>query len=525
MYSMFLLIIIGIVLCPIEAFALVPHKYPGVYTNTVARIFYFLACMVVAFYLYRNNLHKIHGWRYFYLSIFCFTLWNLDMLIARSSEIFIFGQSEGLNYFKQYAILGNFWEVIVYIAHFDHIIMNTATLLFYIALKQHLMKTKQETVISYAPLILPYSPVIIYDFIGASLQIILTFLCLKTSIQLYKSDRDNIIWNYMVWLSGSYFFYALSRSFGYIFKHIFIISGAEYILKYIEPISGSINTLTFIWLGTLSLFFIRMWPIYTRMSEDKKKIENINTDIITLNKDLQNLVAERTMAILGLSVADKVRNPVAIIGCVCKRLVNKEKLSERVSESLMDVLEECKKLERIVNDFENILRSRHRLFTYIDLNEIVKEITMFIKDDAKSMGITIIEDLSEKPVKINAQKNLLKAGIFHIIKNAMDACQQNGVITIKTMTEGDKVILSIEDNGLGIPEENLDKIFDPFFSTHEKRMGMGLPLVKQIVAEHLGEIRVNSKVNRGTKFEIIFPVKWCVIAEDVRREVSNGVKT
>lgn len=447
------------------------------------------------------------------------------MLIARTAILSVFGPTEGLSYFDQYVILGNLWELVVYFAHFDHIIMNTATFLLYVGLKQHLKKTKSETAISYTPMILPFFPVIIYDFIGATLQIMLTFMCLRTSIQLYKTDRDNIIWNYMVWLSGSYFFYAISRSAGYIFKHIFIMSGLGNILVYIEPISGSINTLTFIWLGTVSLFFIRMYSIYNRMAEDKKKIENINTDMISLNKDLQNLVAERTMAILGLSVADKVRNPVAIIGCMCKRLVNKEKLSERVSESLQDVLEECKKLETIVSDFENILKSRHRLFTYVDLNDIVRDITIFIKEDAKNLGIKLIEELSEKPVKINAQKNLLKAGIFHIIKNAMDACKQNGMITIKTTTEGDKVILSIEDNGLGIPEENLDKIFDPFFSTHEKRMGMGLPLIKQIVSEHLGEIRVNSKVNRGTKFEIIFPVKWCVIADDVRREVSNGVKT
>ncbi|MFQ3574347.1 MAG: ATP-binding protein [Thermodesulfovibrionales bacterium] len=519
------LITIICVLYPIDVFALVPHTFPALYNNVIARMFFFLACIVIVFYLYKNNLHKAYGWRYFYFSIFCFTLWNFNMLIARTAELFVFGPTDGLSYFKQYVILGNMWEFVVYLAHFDHITMNIATLLLYIGLKQHLDKTRSETVTSYTPMILPYYPVIVYDFIGSSLQIILTFMCLKTSIQLYKTDRDNIIWNYMVWLTGSYFFYAISRSVGYIFKHILIMSGAEGILRYIEPISGSINTLTFIWLGTVSLFFIRMYPIYTRMLEDKRKIESVNTDIISLNKDLQNLVAERTMAILGLSVADKVRNPVAIIGCVCKRLVNKEKLSDKVRESLLDVLDECKKLERIVNEFENILRSRHRFFTYIDLNDIIKEITMFVKSDAQKMGITIVEEFSEHPVKINAQKNLLKAGIFHIIKNAMDACQQNGIIKIKTTSEGDKVILMIEDNGLGIPEENLDKIFDPFFSTHEKRMGMGLPLVKQIVAEHLGEIRVNSKVNRGTKFEIIFPVKWCVIADDVRREVSSGIKT
>jgi signal transduction histidine kinase len=309
---------------------------------------------------------------------------------------------------------------------------------------------------------------------------------------------------------------------GYTIRHLFLSLELDHILAYLEPFTGSINTLTFIWLGTVSLFFIRFYPIYVKVSEDKRKIEEINADVINLNKELEDLVAERTMAILGLSVADKVRNPVAIIGCVSKRLLSKESLSEKVEGNLQDILEECKKLESIVGDFEGILKNRQRLFRYIDINEIVNDIVLLMRDDVGKKGIQLKVNLS--PAKINAQKNLIRAALFHLFKNAIEATPPGGSIEISTKTMQDSVIIELSDTGSGIPEELLGKVFEPFFSTRENRIGMGLPLVRQIVAEHLGEIKVRSEVGKGTTFEMIFPVKWCVIAEDIRRGVSNGIK-
>ncbi len=517
-----LILFISILLSPNPVYALVPHDYPAIYTNIVGRVFFLVSCIVVIVYLRKNKLHIQTGWKHIYYSLIFINLWNIDMMLARSSELWIVGEIHGLKYLQQQVYLSRVQDYLLYLANFDYAILNIAMLLFYIGLRR--LHIEREKEISVSSIMLPYFPIIIFDILGSLLFLTLSFMCLHKSIQLLRRDRDNIIWNYMVWLTGSYTLYALSRTIGYILRHLFLAFEMYDIMLYIEPYSGSVNTLTFIWLGTVSLFFIRMYPIYLKVSEDKKKIEEINADIIGLNKEIEDLVAERTMAILGLSVADKVRNPVAIIGCICKRMLNKEKLTEKMEEDLKDVIEECKKLETIVGDFEGILKSRQRMFSYIDLNTIVKDITLLMREDIMKKGIKINLSLSDKPVNINAQKNLIRAGLFHLLKNAMDATPVGGSIEIVTKTVQDNVVVEITDTGSGIAQENLGRIFDPFFSTHRNRIGMGLPLVKQIVAEHLGEIRVKSEVGKGTTFEMVFPVKWCVIAENVRRGVSNGIK-
>jgi two-component system sporulation sensor kinase C len=106
------------------------------------------------------------------------------------------------------------------------------------------------------------------------------------------------------------------------------------------------------------------------------------------------------------------------------------------------------------------------------------------------------------------QKNLLRAAIALLIKNSVEATPENGMISIETCRDKDDVVLKISDSGSGMSEEAIDKIFDPFFSTKKHGFGMGLPLVKQIVSEHLGEIKVESELEKGTKFHLIFPFRW-----------------
>ncbi|MCX8069168.1 MAG: ATP-binding protein [Thermodesulfovibrionales bacterium] len=514
--------ILFILLSPSIAFALVPHTYPGIYPNIVGRVFYLISCIILIVYLIRNGLHKVQGWRYIYFSIIFMNIWNLDMMFARTSDLLIIGENEGLKYFEQQVFIGKTKDFLIYLANFDYVFLNIATYFFYKGLKEHYEQNRPSTTQISSFSILPYFPIIIFDIVGSTIFLTLSFLCLRTSLKLLKRDKDNIIWNYMVWLTGSYVLYAFSRTMGYILRHFLLIFDNTVIATYVEPISGSINTLTFIWLGAISLFFIRMYPIYLKAMDDRAKIQAINADIINLNKELEDLVAERTMAILGLSVADKVRNPVAIIGCICKRLLKKEKLSERAEEDVKDAVEECKKLEVIVGDFENILKTRQRLFKYIDINDVIKEVAFLIHKDIVAKGIQLELNLSEKPMNINAQKNLLRAAIFHLLKNAYEATPSGGKIVVSTFSEADNIVMVISDTGSGVEESILQNIFEPFFSTRENRMGMGLPLVKQIVNEHFGNIEVESQIGKGTTFKLIFPVKWCVIADSIRKEVSNG---
>ncbi len=291
---------------------------------------------------------------------------------------------------------------------------------------------------------------------------------------------------------------------------------AKFVYIPVDVPLAAANKGVMIFAGLYTVFFgivfliinVRFTGLYNRIESDKKRIETLNTDLTELNHELEALIAERTMSLMALTVADRVRNPATVIGWTCKRMLKDEEVPVKLSESLKDLINESEKLESIVRDFEALLKSKQSMFKYEDINEIVKEVISIVKKEADEKKINISLNLPQHELKINMQKNLLKAAIFNVIRNAIEATPKGGRITISAMEEPKHIVLSISDTGTGIPRDDIEKIFDPFFSTKLYRFGMGLSLVKQIVSEHLGEIKVQSEVGKGTTFNLIFPIKW-----------------
>ena len=226
------------------------------------------------------------------------------------------------------------------------------------------------------------------------------------------------------------------------------------------------------------------------------------------NQELEILVSERTMNLMALRLADRVRTPASIIGWTGKRILARGDISEKSKEGITTIISEADKLEAIVRDFHSLLKSRTPAFSYEDMNEIVRGVLSIVEREAVRKGQEIIVNLSDLPLKVNVQKDLLRMAIFNMLRNAIETTGEGGRITVATEGVMDKVVLAISDTGRGIPAETLDKIFDPLYSTGIYRFGMGLPLVKQIVTEHLGEIEVQSETGKGTTLRVLLPVRW-----------------
>lgn len=249
-----------------------------------------------------------------------------------------------------------------------------------------------------------------------------------------------------------------------------------------------------------------------KAEEEKERLMNeielINADLTELNHELETIGAERTMSLMALTVADSIRNPAAMIGGRCRRILVKEELSESLRAGIMNIIEGAEKLDKIVGDFEDLLKNRQSKFKYEDLNKVVESVVSISEKEASSKGVEMIVNISKETLRMNMQKNLLRVAIFHIMKNAVEATSMGGTVTVKTFSEGDCVVFMVSDKGYGIPDEDVESVFKPFFSTKEKGFGMGLPLVKQIVAEHLGKLVVESKAGKGATFKLYFPVRW-----------------
>jgi PAS domain S-box-containing protein len=239
-----------------------------------------------------------------------------------------------------------------------------------------------------------------------------------------------------------------------------------------------------------------------------KEIESINADLTELNQELETIGAERTMSLMALTVADRIRNPAAMIGGRCRRILEKEDLSENLRAGIMNIIEGAEKLDSIVSDFEELLKNRQSKFKHEDLNKIVESVVSVSEKEASFKGIKMVVDISTEALRINMQRDLLRVAVFHIIKNAVEATSRGGTVTIRTSREGECIVLLVSDTGYGIPQEDVEYVFRPFFSTKEQGFGMGLPLVKQIVSEHLGELVVESKPGSGSTFRLFFPIRW-----------------
>lgn len=239
------------------------------------------------------------------------------------------------------------------------------------------------------------------------------------------------------------------------------------------------------------------------------KMENDYRHILEeFNQGIETLVSERTMSLMALTIADKVRNPVTVIGLTSKKILEEEGVPDKLRGKLRDIVTEVEKLEAIVRDFQTVLKSRQSMFSYEDINGLLKGLVPIIEKEAAYKGASLVMSLSEQPLKINIQKNLLRIAILHVLRNAVEATNNGGSVRVCTSGDKDKITLSISDTGQGIAKADIDKIFDPFYSTKKHRFGMGLALVKQIVSEHMGEISVESEMTRGTTFSMIFPVRW-----------------
>jgi PAS domain S-box-containing protein len=225
------------------------------------------------------------------------------------------------------------------------------------------------------------------------------------------------------------------------------------------------------------------------------------------NQALETIVAERTMSLMAMTVADKVRNPATVIGLLSEKMMNREMPGD-LQESLLNIKTEAEKLEQIVREFQSMLRERRSVFNCGDVNENLKSIIPLIEKEADRKDIKLFAEISEKPLKINMQGDLLRVATLQVARNAIEATPSGKDIAIRTYAENDHVIISISDTGQGIPEDEIEKIFSPFITTKMRRYGMGLPLVKQIVSEHMGTIQLESKKGKGTTFRMVFPARW-----------------
>jgi signal transduction histidine kinase len=227
----------------------------------------------------------------------------------------------------------------------------------------------------------------------------------------------------------------------------------------------------------------------------------------------ENLASLTTLA---AGVAHEIKNPLGSISIYLqllqKALAKKTKTAshssqDKTNEKYFNVLkEEVDRLNRIVVDFLFAVRPMALELRESDINALVRQTVEFVKFEMAQAKININVELDESSPKILMDERYMKQALLNLVNNARAAMPKGGLLTIITKSVDNEICIQVCDTGTGIKEENLSKIFEPYFTTKETGTGLGLTQVFKIVREHQGEISVHSKPSEGTTFEIILPV-------------------
>jgi len=222
----------------------------------------------------------------------------------------------------------------------------------------------------------------------------------------------------------------------------------------------------------------------------------------------ENLASLTTLA---AGVAHEIKNPLGSISIhiqLMQKSLKRDKLiNEETAGKYLEILnEEVERLNNIIVDFLFAVRPMNPTMKKSDINAVLVDLLEFVKFELEEASVTIECDFQTELPKLEIDEKYIKQAILNIIKNSVAAMPDGGVMSFRTVVDESFVHIYISDTGTGISEENMSKIFEPYFTTKQFGSGLGLTVVYKIIKEHGGDIILESVKNQGTTFTINLPV-------------------
>jgi signal transduction histidine kinase len=249
-----------------------------------------------------------------------------------------------------------------------------------------------------------------------------------------------------------------------------------------------------------------------------RNLEKVHQEL----KGAQSLLVHREkMAALGelsAAIAHEIKNPLVSVGGFARRLYRAIPDDAPEKRYAQTIVEEVARLERILNDIQSYTRNESIVFREWDLRDILEESVLMASEGFHTGGIQIVKQFAKEIPKVNGDDQQLKQVFFNLLTNARQAMEDKGTIFLRVYPFSKNgtsfVRVEVEDTGKGIDSENLPNIFNPFYTTKEARLGLGLPIVHRIVTSHKGQIEVENHPGKGVTFVITLPVKINPVRKD-----------
>lgn len=240
---------------------------------------------------------------------------------------------------------------------------------------------------------------------------------------------------------------------------------------------------------------------------------------VVIIEDVTELEKWRSQAVRGESfnameevashLAHQVRTPLSVVKLLCS-VLEEDLRGDPRHELAEQVLKGVEEIERVISHALLFIRPQSPRLRPLDLRGPLGEVLEFVGRFVRENGIELQASVPDEPLWMEGDEELLKHVFFNLILNAVQAMPDGGTLTVEatrapSKVKGELVRVAVADTGCGIPPEDLDRIFKPFFTTKERGMGLGLTVVHRIVEAHGGLIEVESERGKGTRFTLSFP--------------------
>ena len=253
-------------------------------------------------------------------------------------------------------------------------------------------------------------------------------------------------------------------------------------------------------------------------------------------KTFAAIESERSQALtmLAASVAHEIGNPLNALSIHLQLLEREAKKLRKLGPEILnlaqdakqpasvgtDVMDIASKVERylgvakgeinrldyIITQFLQAIRPVAPQKQMASINDVVRETLELLRPEIENRGIAVEENLTEKLALAPIDSAQIKQVLVNLCKNALQAMTRGGTLTLQTESRDDGVCLTVKDTGGGIPQDLLNRIFEPFYTTKKKGSGLGLMIVQRIVRDHGGRIQLESNVGQGTTFRVWLPL-------------------
>ena len=235
----------------------------------------------------------------------------------------------------------------------------------------------------------------------------------------------------------------------------------------------------------------------SRVNELKK----VNIEL----KELKSIEKFAASGRIARTIAHEVRNPLTNISLAAEQLKGAANQNDETDLLLGMIGRSVNRINQLVSDLLNATRIEQLEYTPANINQLMNETLVLAQDRIELNHIKVIKDYDKDINEILLDKEKIKLAFLNIIVNAIEAMKNDsGILEIRTFNQEDKCIIEFKDNGTGIDDETMQKLFEPYFTNKIKGNGLGLTHTQNIILHHKGNISVRSKLGQGSSFIVTF---------------------